>query len=488
VFSASPHQITLGERIQIQASSPSADLAGLSVSANGQPIALADGQAGYTPTQGGIVLIRAEAIDHNGNLSQAEQAVRVIDPADETPPVVAFDSPADLAEITAPTDIHASVQDASLASWRLLLLHQDGGHSVLAQGDQPLSNQAIYRFDPSQLLNGIHRLALVAEDANGQQNAAQLTLVVEGELKVGQFALSFEDLNLPVAGIPITVTRTYDTRQRHQSLDFGQGWSVDYQSLRLQESGRAGFAWQIYESGGGLNVQRCIQSNGDRMVSITLPDGQVEKFLAKAEPECRSAFDPYTDVTLVYEAQPGTFSSLEQTDYGLLRPVNGHLVDLGDPGAPVDPQNYKLTSREGVVYYLDQGFGIRRIIEPSGNQISFTDQGITHSNGLSVTFQRDAQGRITQVTGPDGAELHYQYDAQGNLTQVTDPSGQHTRFRYLGQHYLSEIIDPRGVSAVRYEYDDDGRLIAQIDAHGDVQGCTNVAGTWMYRSDPEGLD
>jgi len=30
-----------------------------------------------------------------------------------------------------------------------------------------------------------------------------------------------------IAGLPITITRTYDTRQRHEALDFGYGWSVD---------------------------------------------------------------------------------------------------------------------------------------------------------------------------------------------------------------------------------------------------------------------
>ncbi|HFD11313.1 MAG TPA: hypothetical protein ENJ32_02415 [Crenotrichaceae bacterium] len=34
--------------------------------------------------------------------------------------------------------------------------------------------------------------------------------------------------SIPVAGIPIRVTRTYDTHQKDHNLDFGYGWSVDY--------------------------------------------------------------------------------------------------------------------------------------------------------------------------------------------------------------------------------------------------------------------
>ena len=41
-----------------------------------------------------------------------------------------------------------------------------------------------------------------------------------------------------------------------------------------------------------------------------------------------------------------------------------------------------------------------------------------------------------------------------------------TRFSYDPRHHLMEVRDPRGVQAVRNEYDDDGRLIATIDARG----------------------
>ena len=43
------------------------------------------------------------------------------------------------------------------------------------------------------------------------------------ELGPGKFSITIEDLRVPVSGIPITVSRTYDTRQRQQNLDFGFG-------------------------------------------------------------------------------------------------------------------------------------------------------------------------------------------------------------------------------------------------------------------------
>src|SRR5699024_144320 len=121
---------------------------------------------------------------------------------------------------------------------------------------------------PSLLRNGLYDILLVAADVNGQQSTAIVTVEVGGGLKVGHFSVSFDDLTIPLAGLPITVTRTYDTRDRAQPLDFGHGWSIGYRSLRLQENMTPGRSWQI-NTYGGIFGQRCVESNGDRLVTIT---------------------------------------------------------------------------------------------------------------------------------------------------------------------------------------------------------------------------
>ena len=65
-----------------------------------------------------------------------------------------------------------------------------------------------------------------------------------------------------------------------------------------------------------------------------------------------------------------------------------------------------------------------------------------------------------------GNSINYEYDYYGDLVKVTDQEGHVTRFTYNSNHGLIDIIDPRGVKAVRNEYDDDGRIIAHIDAEG----------------------
>jgi len=38
--------------------------------------------------------------------------------------------------------------------------------------------------------------------------------VVEEDLKVGNFTITIQDLSIPVAGIPISINRTYDSRDK----------------------------------------------------------------------------------------------------------------------------------------------------------------------------------------------------------------------------------------------------------------------------------
>jgi hypothetical protein len=42
-----------------------------------------------------------------------------------------------------------------------------------------------------------------------------------------------------VSGLPITLTRTYDSRNTDQG-DFGAGWNLDVSSVRLGKSGVMG--------------------------------------------------------------------------------------------------------------------------------------------------------------------------------------------------------------------------------------------------------
>jgi YD repeat-containing protein len=392
---------------------------------------------------------------------------RVRDPNDVAPPVAQISLPVDGSEISAPVSVIGTANDANIAEYRLRYAPaRTLDYTDFVVEYHAVVEQELGVFDPTLLPNGLYDVELLVTDLNGNQSSARATYAVTGNLKVGHFSVTFEDLTVPLAGLPVTVTRTYDSRERAQALEFGYGWSIGYRSLRVQENMTPGRNWQI-NSYGGTFGQKCVEPNGDRRVTITLPDGKVERFRAKAQPEC-TAIVPTIDVQIVYESETGSGAQLESVDYGTLRLYNGDIVDLSDPAlAPIDPRNYRLTTAEGVAYDIDQNFGVRSIHEPNGNTLTFSESGITHSSGVAISFVRDGAGRITAITTPDGQQVRYAYTSAGDLISFTDRVGGQTRFTYAAGHYLEDILDPRGVRAIRNEYDASGRLVAQIGPDGE---------------------
>ena len=51
----------------------------------------------------------------------------------------------------------------------------------------------------------------------------QATAVVAGDMKLGDYQTTYEDLNTTLGGIDLRVERTYDTTDRGEG-DFGLGW------------------------------------------------------------------------------------------------------------------------------------------------------------------------------------------------------------------------------------------------------------------------
>ena len=75
-----------------------------------------------------------------------------------------------------------------------------------------------------------------AEDFSGNSFTISNTFAVTGQAKLGNFTTEFTDLQVPLAGIPITITRQYDTLNADLSQDFGYGWRLGIGDADLRES------------------------------------------------------------------------------------------------------------------------------------------------------------------------------------------------------------------------------------------------------------
>jgi RHS repeat-associated protein len=399
------------------------------------------------------------------------------------PPTVSITSPADGTEVTAAVNVIGSVGSSSLSNW--VLEYQppnDSSFHTLATGTTPVTNGTLGTFDPTLLVNGIAYIRLTATDTSNQSTTTgPISLVLTRNQKVGNFTVSFNDLTVPVAGLPIQIVRTYDSRNRFTSgIDFSYGWTLDINAARLAESVALGDQWTETSTGGAF-PNYCVQPLKAHVVTLTLQDGTTYQFAPTLNPSCQSL------VPILEQQVTITFSPMGATPPNAVLALVGNSQPyvVGSVPGPVtltdadlittfDPDQYLLTLPDGRTLQISMQSGLQKMTDLNGNTLTVSSSGITSSTGKSVTFTRNAARLITQITDPAGHTINYSYDPlTGNLTSVTDQSGNTTTFTYDPSHFLLTIVDPRGVQPIRNVYDNSGRLIQHVDAFGNVINYTN---------------
>jgi RHS repeat-associated protein len=438
----------------------------LTATLDGQPLVLdASGQVTLTAGAAGSTHRVTATVTDGDAVITREGQYSVRDAADTTLPVAQITAPQTDAEFYGPFDLIGTATDAHFAYYQLLV--RPAGAAVdawreIGRGYTPVTAGVLGRVDTTVLANGMYDFGLRVVDANGQTALAAITATLLGDYKLGPFQVAFEDLHVDAAGIPIRVVRSYDSLKRHDALDFGWGWSVDYQSTSLRKNMTFGLAWEVTNV--FTQFQLCLRPVGQRKIGITLPDGKVERFTAYNDPECATFQVP--DLNIRFAPAAGTTSTLEIAENtGSVLIQGGQLYDT-DTFGPWNPTRFKLTTEDGTVYILKEGVGIEQIQDPFGNTLSYGPNGIVHSAGLSVAFERDLQGRITRITDPAGKSIQYRYNARGELEAMIDREGQENRFDYLPDHLLGQLTDALGQKAAQPVYDTTGRLIALVDAAG----------------------
>jgi len=415
-------------------------------------------------------------------------------------PAVVLTGPADGAEITNITAVTGTVTSSGPAAWEMD--YQSVGDlawvpfaSGVAAGGNAVAVTG--RLDTTLLLNGQYAVRLSAVDTAGRaaEPLAAITLVVKGGLKLGDFTFSVNDLTVPAAGFPVTITRTYDSRDKRQG-DFGVGWRLSTTDLSLQKSSPSGYNWTSVRQGTNFYYQP-VKAH---VITITAPGGATYSF---REGLAQSGFSVFqtSDVNstnVIYTPLPGTHAALTPAgvDSFVLLSSDSHSDDPNgsDPngieledldGNVYAPTEFVLTLRDGRQLDLVQGQGLMSARDLNGNTLTFSRDGsgavtgIQSTGGRSVTITRSG-GVITGISdafGPNvpGHTLVYAPDGSGNLASVTDRAGNTTSFDYDPAHYLTAIHDARGLLPIRNFYTPEGRLDYSLDVHNNRIGYTYPA-------------
>ncbi|MBI3249129.1 MAG: VCBS repeat-containing protein [Deltaproteobacteria bacterium] len=410
----------------------------------------------------GVTTIRATA---SGVAGTAVLAVRTPVGGDTTAPTAAITSPVGGTEVTSLIDVIGTATDTNFFKYELAYAPAgETNFTLLTSGAASIINDVLGQFDPTVLINDLYDLKLTVFDLGGNETSAMVTVQVAREKKVGLFSITFQDLNIPLSGIPITVNRTYDSRDKRTG-DFGVGWRLDIQTLRIRTNRILGTGW-VRNPGSFATI--VLSPTDQHKVSLTLPDGKVEEFDLQVSPTSGIGGLDFTNV-VGFTPRPGTLGTLEALANGNLAILNAGLEDeLVDDITfnTYNPQLFRYTTVDGTQIEIHCTEGVKKVTDRNGNTLTFGPNGIIHSAGKSVLFTRDAQNRITQITDPMGHVRTYEYDANGDLISATDFVGLTTQFAYNRTHGLLDIIDPTGARVARNEYDASGRLVATIDAQG----------------------
>ena len=401
----------------------------------------------------------------DGVAGSIEVAVIAPDDGDTEGATAEIAAPVDGATVRSPIDVIGTAADANLVRYELAI--SPAGRedfTAIGGGTTSVGGGVLGQLDPTLMINGLYTLRLVVLDAGGNETSDRATVQVDGQQKVGAFTLTLNDLEVPVAGIPIVVQRSYDSR-RHEQGAFGYGWELGIQTLQIRLSGILGEGWSVVHP----SLSFALVPASQHTVSVLLPGGAVDVFDLVPDPAV-SPLIPFFSVHARYQPRPGTRGTLEPLD-------NPYLVILDAQPGPVqliddttfdayDPRRFRYTSPDGTSFVVATDNGLESYADADGNQLVIDAAGIHHSNGTEVTFQRDDVGRIVAITDPEGHTHHYRYDGSGDLRSYRDALDNETTFSYDLHHGLLEVHDPLGNRAVRNEYDDDGRLTAHVDALG----------------------
>lgn len=362
--------------------------------------------------------------------------------------------------------------------------------------------------DLTTLQNGVYDLRLTV--IGGYEIAdASVTIRLESNLKIGQFSFSQQDLIIPVNGVPLTVTRTYNSLNPDQG-DFGKGWTYALADLDVQfdEERR-----DVKDIDGNTFSERV---GGGRDVTLTLPNGQRTTFYFTLQPVgTLGTYDA------IWQAAPGVTATLTPMGDIRLETLEGSLT--GDPDldywdavgseTPMDAYDFPgfyLTNLDGTAYvitrddlgdhfmdahgkgpfiqaYGDAHLSQIRMRNGAVTTISLNSIVTTSPTGATnqITFQRNTAGLIASISDPIGnasngpPAMIYQYDSINNLIAVerlVDRSGSGTyvtnsMFTYTNvnfPHYVTGIINADGTPVAENFYDDSGKLTGVQDANGNV--------------------
>lgn len=476
----------------------------------------------YTGTIGGTDTVSAE-----GNFQGLEMASGLVDltwnippkgqttgsggTQGEAPPQITVTSPIQDATLSGPTTVTATITPPvgqTVSSWTVALTPQSGSGTPMALGPGGTGTSVSAPLDPAHLTAGAYTITVTATASGGGANAATAPVQIGRMARVGHFTETYQDFTASIGGVPVTLSRTYDSFDKTVG-DFGVGWRLSLSQVSVATNGPLGAGgWTaVPDNCSLLGCTYAYTSSTVHTATVTLPGGTQEVFnftpLGGFGPlfflNGGGAFAPRpntnTTGTLAVFDDPGVEYGFDGNLYSASS-AGQYLYGATDNAA--DPRvDFLYTDASGTQYLISTTYGLLAERQANGSCLAYTPGGVYSTVGLNtavgdngngngtctanggngtagggqISIARDSQDRITTITDPDNHTYTYAYDTNGNLAAVTLPlttvSATDT-YTYDTNHNLLSQTGP-GAPTLTQTYNADGTLASITDPNGTVR-------------------
>jgi|GEM_PF-643385 len=317
----------------------------------------------------------------------------------------------------------------------------------------------------------------------------------------GNLVVQESDISIPGRGVPVSVSRTYNSRKSMISGIFGYGWFSNVET-NLVDAGtgpitlidadntRHIFGQQV---GGGYvahsGVYLTLVKNSDNTYTITQMDGTKTNFNSSGK--VSSIVDTNGNITSYTYDTGGKLTSIQDASgrtttfaYG----TNGYVSSVTDP------------ANRTILYGYDGAGNLTTVTDPE-NKVTTFGYDATHNltshkdaRNITTTIVYDASDRIISISSPitiDGTQqtstVNYSYDTTNSVTTVTDGEGHRVDYTYNPNLNVVQItknpLDAVNKAITTFDYSNDNNLTQVKDANANNEG---TAGTYVYTYDGKG--
>jgi RHS repeat-associated protein len=428
-----------------------------------------DGSFDYSPDPDfeGADSFAYTAVNLPGARSLPGRVTLTVGSPEGPPPTIKLLSPEDGSRVGAPQPVAADISPPpgqSIRTWSVGYRNLDQGSPIQLASGTGAPPRTLAMFDPTLLTNGTYQIRVRAQASGGGSDTATSSVLVAGDLKLGDYATTYLDMEATLGGIPVQVLRTYDTTDKRRG-DFGIGWRIELSSYRASPNDRLGLGGWTSQPFGSPFTRLRFASSKPHHVTVTSPTGSVEVF--DLVPAPTSPLLGLTTPAFVRRKGSGSTSTLEDANPPTLALANGSLREFLT-GVVYDPRLFKLTTKAGVTFVIDRFEGLRSVTDRNGNELVVTDDGVHSGATDRLAFIRDGAGRITSIQGPGNQKTSYAYSDRGDLTTFTRLNGAQETFTYDSHHHLIGIEGPGDAPLRTLIYDSAGRVSAIKDAAGNT--------------------